>query len=61
MKIVGDGERVGNTVRASVWGEEIPHVRYIHAKIMDCSVSVLFRSVAVLYFRDTAFEISGTA
>ncbi|CAJ1974063.1 unnamed protein product [Sphenostylis stenocarpa] len=52
--------RVGDTVWASVWGEEIPHVGYIHAEVMDCSVPVLFRAVAALCIRDAASEVDRT-
>jgi len=48
-------------VRASVWGEEIPHVGNIHAEVVDCSFPVLFPAVAVLCIRNAPSEISWAA
>lgn len=48
-------------MRASVWGEEIPHAGNIHAEVMDCSLPLLFHAVAVLRIRNAAFEVSRAA
>ena len=34
------GECVRDAMRPSLWGETVPYVGYIHAEILDCSVSL---------------------
>jgi len=32
------GKRVRNTLRTSLWCQQAPHARYLHATIMDCAL-----------------------
>ncbi|KAL6960054.1 hypothetical protein U1Q18_050581 [Sarracenia purpurea var. burkii] len=44
---------------ASFWGEEVPHVGNLYAKVMDNSVRVLFLVAAVLHICDAVVEAPG--
>lgn len=44
--VVRYGKRIRNVMWASIWSKKAPHVRNIHAKIMDRSNPLLFRSTS---------------
>ena len=59
-QLVGDGKHVGDTVRASFWGKEVPAVGYLPAEVMDCSVPLLFPVIAFVHFGHSNSQAPGT-
>nr|GMC62369.1 protein DETOXIFICATION 27-like [Ipomoea batatas] len=55
----GHGERVRDTVRASVWGEKVSYVGDLSAEVVGCSVFVLCGYVAVVFLRHAGAEGAG--
>lgn len=39
--LVGHGKCFGDTMWTSIWSQEIPHVRDIHATFVDCTICLL--------------------
>lgn len=60
-ELVRDGERIRDTLWASFWGKEVPHVGCLHAEVVDRAVPVLFLAAAVLRVCGAVFEAFGSA
>ncbi|KAK2989387.1 hypothetical protein RJ640_023452 [Escallonia rubra] len=60
LSLFGESARNGECIRDPMWaslrGQKVPHAGDIHAKIMDCSVPVLFLAVATVRVRDPGSE-----
>ncbi|KAL0431873.1 UNVERIFIED_CONTAM: protein DETOXIFICATION 27 [Sesamum radiatum] len=56
-----DGKCAGDTLRAGVRGEEVPHAGSVSAAFMDSSVSLLCSDAAALLLRDADSEAAGAA
>lgn len=57
---VGDGECIRDLMWASLRSQEVPHVRHIHAKVVDCALLVLLLATAPLRIRNPVVKAHGT-